>query len=135
MRTTSIHTYAKTLKMLVIVKTPRSSMHFISSIETIDTAVMMNKLKAADPTIVLGPNSSGSSSMSITVSTTASMISGAEEPRAIKVRLATVGFQTVFSTTSSFPKLSLSTVSEVYEVISSIDSMKMSETIAIPRNM
>ena len=110
-------------------------MHFISSIETIDTAVMMNKLKAADPTIVLGPNSSGSSSMSITVSTTASMISGAEEPRAIKVRLATVGFQTVFSTTSSFPKLSLSTVSEVYEVISSIDSMKMSETIAMPRNI
>ena len=121
--------------MLVIVKTPRSSMHLISSTETIDTAVIISKLKAADPTIVLGPNSSGSSSILITVSMTASMISGAEEPRAINVRLAIVGFQTVFSTTSSFPKLSLSTVSEVYEVISSIDSMKISETIAMPRNI
>ena len=122
--------------MLVIVKTPRSSMHLISSTETIDTAVIISKLKAADPTIVLGPNSSGSSSILITVSMTASMISGAEEPRAINVRLATVAFQTVYSTSSSLPvKLSTSTINYVCYVISSIASMKMSEIIAIPRNM
>lgn len=85
----------------------------ISSTETIEIAVIISKLKAADPTIVLDPNSYGSFSRLIIVSRTANMISGADEPRAIRVRLAIVGFQTVFSTMVSLPKSSVSTTSVV----------------------
>ena len=53
---------------------------------------MTSKLKAADPTIVLGPSSPGHPPRLVTVSMTESKISGADEPRAIRVRFATVGF-------------------------------------------
>lgn len=51
-------------------------------------------MKAAEPTMVEGPSSPGLLPRVPTVSTTLSRISGAEEPRAMRVKLATVGFQT-----------------------------------------
>jgi len=58
------------------------------------TATMQKRLKAALPTIVEGPRSPLKSSLPRS-STTLRRISGALEPRAISVRFATVGFQTV----------------------------------------
>ena len=53
--------YAKSEAIEVIVKTPMSSIPLTSplSTATIDTAVITSKLKAAEPTIVEGPNSPG----------------------------------------------------------------------------
>ena len=57
------------------------------------TAQMASRLKAADPTIVPGPSSPLSKLLPM-ISMQESRISGAELPRAISVRLATVPFQT-----------------------------------------
>ena len=71
---------------------------------TTQTAEMANKLKAADPTIVPGP-SSPDSKLFPTISMIESRISGADEPKAIRVRLATVPFQTGLSMISVAPTL------------------------------
>ena len=55
---------------------------------------MIKKLNEADPTMVDGPSSPGVDPRVYTVSMTLRRISGALEPRAIRVRLATVGFHT-----------------------------------------
>ena len=55
---------------------------------------MTKKLNDADPTIVDGPSSPGLDPSVYTVSMTLRRISGALEPRAMRVRLATVGFHT-----------------------------------------
>jgi len=60
----------------------------------IETPEISSKLKAADPTIVEGPSSPGVVPSYWTVSITLSMISGALEPSAMRVKLATVGFHT-----------------------------------------
>lgn len=74
--------------------TPTSAIAFgSSSTEMIDSAEIINRLKAAEPTIVDGPNGDGVASMSFTVPMTLRRISGADDPRAIRVRFATVGFQ------------------------------------------
>ena len=69
---------------------------FLDSSRTakIDTPEMTRRLNAALPTMVLGPNSPGVYPRFITVSMMERKISGDEEPRARRVRFATVGFHT-----------------------------------------
>ena len=69
------------------------------------TPEITSKLKEADPTMVDGPSSPGISPAKrlFNVSITDSRISGADEPRAMRVRFATVGFQMATSTLTSFP--------------------------------
>merc|ERR1719272_220695 len=84
-------TYAKIDKEPVTAKTASPSIFRISGegIATTHTAVITSRLKAALPTIVEGPNSPAKNLFE-THSMTDSRISGADDPRAIRVRLATV---------------------------------------------
>merc|ERR1712166_217375 len=85
---------------------------------------MKSKLNAAEPTMVAGPRSPAWNVLA-TISTTARRISGAEDPRAMRVRLATVEFQTSTSTETGWPDSG---------VMTSIDDMKTSAEIATPKN-
>ena len=130
--------------MAVVKNTPMSAIFlpFGSSTATIEAAVITSKLNAADPTIVNGPSSDAGSPLVLIVSIRLSKISGAEEPRAISVRFAIVAFQTGTSilavrvTDSPSPGLPGNSTSSytVFEVMTSIASMKISATIAIPKN-
>lgn len=60
-----------------------------------ETPAITRRLKAADPTIVEAPSSPGHSPRLEAVSITLSKISGALEPRAMRVRLATVGVKKI----------------------------------------
>ncbi|CAN7949529.1 unnamed protein product, partial [Ixodes pacificus] len=77
----------------------------VPGMPVMQTAVMTSRLNAADPTMVPGPRSPASKLQKQThllpmISMMASKISGALEPSAMSVRLATVSFQTLTSMTS-----------------------------------
>mmetsp|Transcript_63717 Transcript_63717/g.166821 ORF Transcript_63717/g.166821 Transcript_63717/m.166821 type:complete len:219 (+) Transcript_63717:1576-2232(+) len=130
LRMTSSQTYAKMDQTAVQTKTEYPLILLCSSAgtETMHTATIIKRLKAALPTIVAGPRGwTWKSSLKIPM--TLSMISGALEPRAISVRFATVEFQTVvvvkrFSLAFHFRTLRVVTFS--------IAAMKTSATIATP---
>merc|ERR1711962_1344564 len=96
--------------------------------------MIINRLKAADPTIVPGPRSPALKFLA-QISMTDHMISGADEPSAIKVRLATVSFHTLTMMTWVLPvRRSFTDTSFSWAVIISMDSMNLSEAIATPMN-
>ena len=91
------------------------------SIAITHIALMTSKLKAALPTIVLGPSSSVESEPKIdTAPNVASMISGAEEPSAMRERLATTRFHTGSPLSLTVP------------MMTSIPSMNLLATADIP---
>ena len=100
----------------------------------IEIPLIHRRLKAPLPTILLGPSSPDGSPKVFNYSITDKRISGADEPRAIKVKFAIVGFQTFSRYVYSFPSLSLTWTSVDYDVITSIASMKISAMIDIPKN-
>lgn len=81
----------------VVKKTPKSSIFLGCSTLAMETPLITRRLKAADPTIVEGPRSPAGWPSSLIASRVDRMISGADEPKAISVKLANVAFQTVSS--------------------------------------
>ena len=88
----------------------------------IETPVMIKKLKAAEPTIVAAPSSPGFSYLTrpVIASIQFRRISGALDPSAIKLKLATVGFQTFTVSVTGFRFSSSRVNVRFYEVITSI---------------
>merc|ERR1719369_669648 len=126
--------YANTDQVAVMKNTRRCLIFLTSSsgMTYMQRPMIMNKLKAAEPTIVPGPKSPALK-LFAQISITDSIISGAEEPKAMRVRLATVSFQTLTTMTCDFPVLgSLTETSFSCAVIISMDSMNLSETMATP---
>jgi hypothetical protein len=115
---------------------------------TTQTPVIINRLYAADPTIVDGPSSPEKKSLP-TISMMLSKISGAEEPSAISVRFATVAFQILHTTRQQQvcvapcgpPPLTFTgTVAPVFvivtvscDVTTSMAAMKVSAMIPTPK--
>jgi hypothetical protein len=98
------------------------------------TADIMKKLNAADPTIVFGPNIP-ENNLLLSNSISESIISGADEPRAIRVKFATVSFHT-FARYFFFLPVIASSIMIILSalVITSMDVINTSETIATAEN-
>lgn len=128
--------YAQREKMVVTAKTHRSAIILtsLSSPPTaiIETALITSKLNDAEPTIVDGPSSGGTASISLSVEMTESKISGADEPSAISVKFATVSFQMATSMVTCSQLSSKYSYFLVYAVIDSMDSINMSEMMPMP---
>jgi len=86
-------------KTPVVKNTPMSLIFFGSSTAIIDTALITKRLKAAEPTMVEAPRGPAGSPSVYRVSEQLRRISGADDPRAMSVRFAKVGFQTSTSIT------------------------------------
>mmetsp|Transcript_123526 Transcript_123526/g.395121 ORF Transcript_123526/g.395121 Transcript_123526/m.395121 type:complete len:201 (+) Transcript_123526:2572-3174(+) len=110
-------------------KTPMSLIFLTSpfGMATTQTAVMQSKLKAALPTMVEGPRAPAWKVGKMPM--TFRRISGALEPSAMSVRLATVGFHTILVTLLFNFELKTRTF---WEVIFSIAPMKTSAMMATP---
>lgn len=132
-------------KMVVVAKTPTFNIFLIDGEGTamMQTPEMNSKLNAADPTMVEGPSSPGSLLRVVTVSMTESNISGALEPSAIRVKLATVSFQINVLMTLLLPCWSWYLIIFVCDVIVSIALynkisngylIKISATMEMPKN-
>ena len=70
------------------------SLSFSSLTPYIESPLITSKLKAAEPTMVAAPSYPGHPSIFPIVSRSARRISGADEPRAMSDKFATVAFQT-----------------------------------------
>jgi len=111
------------------------SVSFSSVTASTERPLITRRLKAAEPTMVDGPSSPGQSPKVLTVSRTASKISGALDPKAMRDKLATVAFQTKkVLVETTIPFLSLISTVLVYDVIFSIPAMNISAMIEIPKN-
>lgn len=104
-----------------------------AGIAIIHIPVMTKRLNAAEPTMVLGP-SSPDSKLFPTISIIERRISGADDPRAIRVKLATVSFQTRTSihSLSAFGPCLATLTFLVLLVIVSIEHIKTSAMMATP---
>mmetsp|Transcript_102799 Transcript_102799/g.209504 ORF Transcript_102799/g.209504 Transcript_102799/m.209504 type:complete len:306 (+) Transcript_102799:830-1747(+) len=123
--------YATMEKTAVTTKTPNSLIFRLSpsGIATMHAAMITWRLKAAEPTIVEGPRSPLWNPF-LPVSTTDKRISGAEEPRAMRVRFATVWFHTDLVTKRLVPF----TFTRFFPlVICSMLFMKRSATMLTPK--
>ena len=133
-RMTRSHRYAATEKTAVMAKTPSSLMRRPepSGIAITHTALMTSMLNAAEPTMVDGP-SSPAKNPEVMISMTESKISGAEDPRAIRVRLATVAFHVSVWITRILPLGRVTFLTASCEVMRSMASMKRSAKTATPK--
>mmetsp|Transcript_3010 Transcript_3010/g.8917 ORF Transcript_3010/g.8917 Transcript_3010/m.8917 type:complete len:214 (+) Transcript_3010:2375-3016(+) len=93
------------------------------------TAMMTKRLKAAEPTIVDGPSTPMWKSF-LRASTVESRISGAEDPSASNVRLATVPFQTA---TVTVRPVCFSCTRRFLLVMTSMEPTNLSATMLTPR--
>mmetsp|Transcript_53414 Transcript_53414/g.84935 ORF Transcript_53414/g.84935 Transcript_53414/m.84935 type:complete len:201 (-) Transcript_53414:48-650(-) len=98
------------------------------------TELMTKRLKAAEPTIVAGPNFPAKYLFPKS-SVADKIISGADDPRAIRVRFAIVGFQTFRRNFCLVPSWTVFQTNCSELVISSIASMNMSQTMPMPIKM
>eukprot|EP00732_Lithocolla_globosa_P002178 Lithocolla_globosa_v1_NODE_1348_length_2647_cov_12.946373.p2 type:complete len:185 gc:universal NODE_1348_length_2647_cov_12.946373:701-147(-) len=127
----------------VMAKTPKSSIlrtpdspvsGFSFGMLTMTIAMMHRRLKAADPTMVPGPKGPAKK-LKLNTSITERRISGAEEPKAIRVRLATVAFHVFTSTCLIFPLSVLTSMILEREVMISMDPIKISAMMLTPINV
>ena len=133
MRMMKSHRYAHIDQTAVVTKTPIERIVRTSpaGMATMHTAVITKRLKAAEPTIVPGPSLLAWNSPE-NASITFSRISGADEPSAINVRLATVAFHMCVWKSFCTPSTVTLTVFSLLVMVS-MELMNTSAPSATPR--